>query len=298
MAFINKNNPTAIDDYRTRLPEFIGKNKSESIYDSLLISYLATALFVIIDYFCLNSTWTTVDNGSSSSTMITLLSLGCAVILDLPMAIAGLVAKMASEKMCKKRDAKLVIALAITCFALVFIAQIFFRYVTRGDTFGATSSTLLEADEVSSNLSDTKVVTAALFAGIIPICTSIASFVITYFSSHPLKNKVFRIKKKIISVEANIIELKQCITEAGNACEHLKFLLAHETDAYNTFVDKVKSEGALRKQEVRNAIFERLSDPQQIAIIENTSSFVNEDVIDKELETQTEDILLEISNKE
>ena len=75
-----KNQPTALDSYSTREGELVKTEKRDSVYDSMLFSYVATFLFVVIDFVCLNSSWTVVDNSSNSFTLL-LISLGCSVIL-------------------------------------------------------------------------------------------------------------------------------------------------------------------------------------------------------------------------
>ena len=92
----------------------------------------------------------------------------------------------------------------------------------------------------------------------------------------------------IIHNESRLIELKQCLIEAGNTKEHLAFLLGNEEDNYRAFLDTIKAEGALRKQAIRHAICQALNSPEQTAIVEQSGNSINANVLDENQRTETE----------
>ena len=175
-------------------------------------------LFVAIDYACLNSSWTAVQNDNQY--LIMLISIGCAVCLDVPMAIGAIVAKETVQGLRKKKEGIAVVSLCVACFLAVFSFYIGFRMVTRDTTFSSSAATIqnnLSTTVTETNdADDSKVFYAGLFSAILPFCTSIASFVISYFGCDPLGLKMKRLDKVIIQTDSNIIELKQALQETGN----------------------------------------------------------------------------------
>lgn len=266
------NKPLALDSYFTRQKKRNTLNKKESIYAGMIVSYISVVLFVAIDFACLNSSWTSVQN--DNEWLVKLISVGCAVALDVPMAIAAIIAKEGYQKLRGKREAFVIVTLCIACFLIVWGFQIGFRMVTRDATFSENASTLVNTlsstAETETTESGQTVLYAALFSGVLPFCTSLASFIITYFGCDPLGIKIYRLDSVIIQDDANIIELEQALAEADDIIQHMKFLIAYENDSLNAHITKIKSQGELLKQVVRNEIMKKLKNPEQVAIIQES----------------------------
>lgn len=264
------NKPLALDSYYTRQTKRNILNKKESIYAGMIVSYISVILFVAIDFACLNSSWTSVQN--DNEWLVKLISVGCAVALDVPMAIAAIIAKEGYQKLRGKREAVIIVALCIACFLIVWGFQIGFRMVTRDATFSENASTLVNTlsttNDSETSGSGQTVIYAALFSGILPFCTSLASFIITYFGCDPLAIKIYRLDSVIIQDDANIIELDQALAEADDIRQHMLFLLAYENDSLNAHIAKINAQGELIKQVVRNEIMKKLNTPEQVAIIQ------------------------------
>ena len=274
----NKNKPLALDAYSTRKGKLDYFNKHDNIYAGLIVSYLAVILFVVIDYSCLKASWTTVQN--ENKWLTTLLSVGCAVVLDVPMAIAAISVKMYHQKLIGKRECIIILALCLAAFLISFGFQVGFRIVTRNSTFSETEATIKNTLSTSSSGGNTEespiVWSAALFSGFIPLCTSVASFVITYIGYNPLAIRIYRLQNMIIQTDSNLIELEQALSEVSNTKEHMDMLVANENDKLAAHLMQIDAQGNHVKQVVRSRVMKKLGTPEQVAIVQQSGEELNE----------------------
>ena len=271
-----KNEALALDDYGTRLWRTNQLNKSDTIYASSLVANIATGLFVLIDFICLYTVWNTVQ--TESSMMIALIAVGCAVCLDVPLAIAGNALKSHHQKLKNKSSTMIVIALAITTFLLTFIFAFWFRVETKDLTFDISSGSTLTntlAETTTETKDSNAVVVAALFNAIIPLATSISSFCISYFAANPLEVKIARLDKAIITLDSNLAEIEQVCQEAEGIQNYKQYLLAREEDMYQQFCESSEAQGIVRKQAVRFVIMEMLGTPDDITVLTESGEEVN-----------------------
>lgn len=241
--------------------------------------------------------WTAVIQ-KDNEYLVMLISLGSCVVLDIPMAIAAIVWKETVVGLRNKKEGIAVVCLCIACFLSVFAFYIGFRIVTRDTSFSNNAATIqnsLSAMVVETNDEDDgKVLYAALFSAVLPFCTSVASFVISYFGCDPLGMKIRRLEKVIIQTDSNIIELKQALQETGNLREHAAFLAMGEADAYAAFVNEVNAEALLRKQTVRTTIMKLLHTPAEVAAIQQSGELLNQNTPTEQLPDSTEKYYLSI----
>lgn len=278
------NKPLALDPYGTRRSKLKFLNKKESVYAGMVVSYLSVLLFVAIDFACLNSSWTSVQN--DNEWLVKLISIGCAAALDVPMAIAAIVAKEGYQQLRGKRESIMIIILCVACFLVVWGFQIGFRLVTRDATFSENALTLVNTMNTAndtSNVSDgSTVLYAALFSAILPFCTSIASFIITYFGCDPIAIRIFRLKSVLIETDANIMELNQALCEASDTKQQMAFLIAYEQDRLNAHMEEIMAESLLLKQIVRNTVMKKLSTPEQVAVVQQSGEDLNKNTVHSE----------------
>ena len=157
-----KNEALALDDYGTRLWRTNQLNKSDSIYASSLVANIATVLFVLIDFICLYTVWNTVQ--TESSLMIALIAIGCAVCLDVPLAIAGNALKSCHQKIKDKSSTMIVLVLAVATFLITFIFAFWFRVETKDLTFDVSSGSTLTntlAETMTTETNDSNAVAVA-----------------------------------------------------------------------------------------------------------------------------------------
>lgn len=274
-----KNEALALDDYGTRLWRNKLTNKADSVYSISWVANIATLLFVLIDFICLYTVWNTVQ--TESYIMIALIATGCAVCLDVPLAIAGTTLKSHHQKLRDKNSTIIVMILAIITFVLTFVFAFWFRLETKDLTFDVSSAstltnTIAEGTTIDDNDSNA-VVVAALFNAIVPLCTSIASFVISYFAADPLSSQIARLDQAIITLDSNLAEIEQVCQEAEKIQEYKYYLLAREEDMYRQFCESSEAQGLVRKQAVRFVIMEKLGTPDDITLLTESGEKVNQE---------------------
>lgn len=272
------NNALALDDYGTRLWRAKGLNKADSIYASSLVANIATILFVVIDFICLYTVWNTVQ--TESSLMIAFIAIGCAVCLDVPLAIAGNALKSYHQKMKNKSSTMIVIILAIAAFLLTFIFAFLFRVETKDLTFDISSSSTLTntlAEPIVEESGSSNAVTvAALFNAVVPLCTSISSFVISYFAANPLGERISKYDAAIITLDSNIAEIEQAIQEAEKIDEHEKFLRENEEQCKKVYIDECRARGLSLKQFALVEVMRILKNPDDISQLVEIGNELNE----------------------
>ena len=217
---------------------------------------------------------------TESSMMIALIAVGCAVCLDVPLAIAGNALKSHHQKIKSKSSTMIVMVLAITTFLLTFIFAFWFRLETKELTFDISSgstltNTLAETTTVEANDSNA-VIVAALFNAVVPLCTSIASFVISYFAANPLGERISRYDTAIITLDSNITELEQALQEAETIDEHDRLLRENEAISKEVYIAACKARGLSLKQYALVEIMKILKNPDDISRLVEIGKQLNE----------------------
>jgi len=276
----NKNDPLAMDSYSTRSKRLKTLFKPDSLYEGALVSYVVILLFVAVDYTCLYTVWNTVQ--TESAVLVKLLAVGCAVCLDVPMAIAAVAFKKYHQGLYTKKACKLMVIFSILTFSLTFLFALCFRLVTKDLTFevsaGGTMVNTL-ATESENSEGSIPVVVAALFCGFIPLCTSIAGFVISYFGIDPLKQKIFCLNKEKVAIESHLIDLEKALIEQKQADSYKTFLIKREKSMLDQFRNECTTAGALLKQATRDAIMDKLRTPDDISVVTESGRKLNDEVM-------------------
>lgn len=261
-----KNNALTLDSYGTRIDRINYLGKQNSIYEIPGVANIATLLFVLIDFICLYTVWNTVQ--TESAIMVALIAVGCGVCLDVPLAIAGNALKSYHQKMKRKEEAIIVMILSILTFLVTFVFALWFRMETKDFAFDISSSstmvnTMSDMNEITTTESEA-VFVAAMFNGIVPLCTSIASFVISYFSANPISKKIERLKKAIIMLDSNIAQIKQALYEAESIDAYEIFMKNSEIVKKKNYVAACKTRALSLKQTAILEIMRILKGPENI----------------------------------
>lgn len=258
----HKNN-LATDRYST-LIHMITESLRLPVIESAYLSILATAFFCTVDYFCMRVLWNSVSSETSPH-MVSVITLAAAAVLDVPPAISAYIAKKATQGMMSKRVAKAINVAAFSVVGLIFICQAVFRVVTKDIAFSyndtgslvnnlSSGSTELTANPQSNGI----VITAALFSAMIPLATSIASYVIAFLTSNPLNDAIKRSRTIIVKIESNIIDLDQTQAEIIDLKYTIQRMIASDQDQYSAAVNVVRSQADERKGTVRTEMIRRL----------------------------------------
>lgn len=266
-------NPIKISNYKTR-EERIKLIDSFSWRDLFSMANLATILFVVLDFVVLFSRWDTVQ--TESWYMVALLAVSSAVILDVPMMLAGKAIVDYQHKLKSKGNMLLVVILAVAAFALVFGFSIWFSYVTRNETFQDAEASMMINNMATPAQSESgereSVLAASLFSGVLPLGTSIASLVIALFTYKPIEEKRKKIFRARVMAQEHLLHLRQGIAESQAYIERDKKLLAREKDLYDQFVASVYAQELVRKNAYKEALEEKCSLDEVNHIIESAKA--------------------------
>ncbi len=261
-----------LDSYSTRKGTLRSLNKPANMYKRVWLANAIVLLCVVIDFVITQSIWNTVSRPESIF-IIYLITIGNAIALDLPLAIAGYIYKEYRQFLVGKTETYIVLFGAIGIFTLAFISTFVFRMDTGELTFesGNVSGavTLGSSDSaIAESSDDSRVFIASVVSGLIPLLTSATSFLVTFYSYDPLGQKIYSVQSKIIETEARACEVKAA-KEA--VYDHFTFLLLRENDMFQSRIDLIDSMSGALKSEARIAIKEKLADPNSISHIDENS---------------------------
>lgn len=255
-------------------------NKPDSIYASEMLGNILIILFVGIDLACLYSVWNGIQ--TENPIMIILIAVGCAVCLDVPLAIASHALAAYKQGVSNKGKAYTILIISIVLFVIAFAFTLVFRVINK-DTFDTSSASGL-VNTMNSNITtvvepekdySSKIMIAALFTGVLPLFTSLASFVVNYFSARPLDKKIANLKKDIVAYETIITEYEAVLEESEKADEHCSKLMAREKDVFEAEKQKLYTESEIAKQQVRLDIMQKINaNPDAITQITISSKAV------------------------
>lgn len=263
---MKRNLPNKIEGYKNRSGRVDAIHCPDNIYAKAWFSNLAVVAFVFIDLFCLKVVWNLVQ--TEDPIYVWCVAFACAAALDVPLAIAAISQKRYQQGMCSKSERDIVLALSIAVFVVAFAFSFGFRVLTRDLSFdigiGTTMTNTLATGVEQESTENPAILFASLFNGVIPLLTSISSFVISYFGCNPLGAKLTTLEKERIGLQTNILEIKRALTETESAEKHCAGLIARENDLYTEFMDQLDADALALKQSVRMILMEKLGSPDDI----------------------------------
>ncbi|MBQ7796179.1 MAG: hypothetical protein IJ374_06435, partial [Lachnospiraceae bacterium] len=133
------------------------------------ITSCAVLVFVLIDLFIAKTPWNHVQ--SDGTLMACLCALAIAIALDAPMALAGKALREHEQGFRSKRSRDLVVVASVAGFLIAFAFNMGFSIFTRSLSFSMDFGG--EAEK------ETAIMFSAVFKAVIPLLTSISSFVIS-----------------------------------------------------------------------------------------------------------------------
>jgi hypothetical protein len=277
-----KNLPFKLDNYKTRAKRVEALNRPDNIYARAWFSNIAVLAFVFIDLFCLKVVWNLVQ--TEDPMYVWCVAFACAAALDVPLAIAAIALKRYQQGLCTKAECNIILILSIAVFATAFVFSFAFRVLTRDLSFdvgtGATLTNTLASGTETDDSNVSTILFASLFNGVIPLLTSISSFVISYFGCNPVDMKLAALEKERIELQANILEAKRALAETETAAEHCKGLIAREKDLFAAFLDTLNADEKWMKQVVRVVLMKILNSPEEVtAMIESAEELHQENVL-------------------
>lgn len=271
-----KSKALTLDSYTTRAGRENKLARADNLYSSSYIGFVLTIMFIAIDSFCCYSCWNAAQ--TQSMTMNILMTVGCALTLDLPPMFCAYALKKYKQGLLPKKTAMIITGGGIAVVALVICGYFAFRIVTKDLIFdNASSGAITNAVAVSADTSQSSNsnLFPAIYSGILPLATSITGFIVTYLTVDPIKDRIHKLRKAKITTEANISDLKMAIAEAEDASSYSDYLIAREDDLYTHFLDELEAQKIVLKQIARVVIMEKISNPDAVSELADTGHALN-----------------------
>ena len=257
--------PFKHEAYSTREKRFRNINKADTIYGSSILAGLTVLTCVAIDFYIHYVKWNLVQ--MESPIFVCMAALACAVALDVPLAIGGVVLKRYHQGLCSKKENILVMGLAIAVFLVAFACSFGFTLVTRDVVFTmGTGGTITNTVTASAQTNEAEaehigILVAAIYNSVLPLLTSLASFLVSYFSYNPLNQKIMKYKKEKIGIQNNMMEAEMAIAEADD--QFIERLIAREHDKYEEMKQRLQAENAYLKELAYTIMTEKMTTPQE-----------------------------------
>ena len=251
-----------IDDRRRML------NK-KSFKDIVNIGSIATVFFIIADFVPLYIKWTAVQQDNWY--FVALLAAVSAVILDLPMFLAGRALREYLDGLKAKSSMLSIIVPAVVAFFVAYVPFLIFSLTTKDATFEEALplgvSTAFSFDNVSNEASNPMSVTiAAIFSAVLPLGTSISSLVVGLCTYRPIDERL----KKLALVRTLAEEHRTALIE-GNAQLSVReeLLKKREEELFESFKREVYAQEQIRIQAYEEALEECLDADGILRVTEN-----------------------------
>lgn len=274
-----KSKVLTLDSYSTRGKREDMLARADNLYSSSYIGFILTIVFVAIDSFCCYSCWNAVQ--TESIAMNVLMTIGCALTLDVPPMFCAYALTMYKQGMLSKSKVKVIAIGTVAVVSLVICGYFSFRIVTKDLIFdNAVSSGITNAvvqGTESTTQDNNSNLFPAIYSGIIPLATSVTSFIVTYLTASPLKDRIHKLRKAKITTEANIADLNMAVAEAEDVNSYSDYLIAREDDLYAHFLDELEAQKNVLKQIARVVIMEKLSNPDAISELAESGHKLNSD---------------------
>jgi len=272
-----KSKALTLDSYTTRVGRENKLARADNLYSSSCIGFILTLAFIAIDSFCCYSCWNAAQ--TQSIPMNILMTVGCALTLDVPPMLCAYALSSYKQGLLSKSKLLTIMIPSLASFALVIIGYFAFRIVTKNLIFdNATSGRITNAvaqGADSTTQSSNSNLFPAIYSGIIPLATSITSFIATYLTVNPIKDRIHKLRKAKITTEANISDLKMAIAEAEDVSSYSDYLIAREEDVYAHFLDELEAQKIVLKQIARVVIMEKLSNPDAVSELSDSGHALN-----------------------
>ncbi len=263
--------PFKQDNYRSRSGRIDALGKADNIYSNIWLVNILVFACVCVDLYCIKVLWNLVME--EDYIFVWMSAAACAVALDVPLAIAGNEVKRCQQGLCSRAERNAVLILAGIIFAIAFVGSFLFRVDTRELTYSVgTAGNLVNTMAAGSAASGAEsggssVLMAAVYGGIIPLLTSLVSFVVSYLAYDPLGCRLQRLEKERVGLQSNILEAEKALAEAETTEEYCRGLIARENDLFRIFMSRLDADALELKQVTRVLVMEKQKNPDEVTAV-------------------------------
>ena len=195
--------------------------------------------------------------------VIWILSLVAAVLLDVPMSVAGLCVSQFAKGMRGRTSTVCVTAGCLAAFLITLLLCLDLRMNTRDLVFtgiGATQGGLVDLAGTGGGESpDTSgaVLSAARLLSFLPVATSIAAFAISFAFSDPKSEKIGKLEGRRRALQDAIARTEAFFAECGDAEEETLRQIRREEELYHAFLAHINDQALQVKQKARTLIMQK-----------------------------------------
>ncbi|MBR3299299.1 MAG: hypothetical protein IKI64_08850 [Clostridia bacterium] len=277
-------NPLKLDSYSVRSNVSKKMYAPESLFSSSVIANICVLFLTLVDLFAIKTLWNYLLTDNPE--MVWLVSLGFALILDVPMSVAGNSYKQYKQGLRTKESAWLILILCIAAFTLAFGLLLALRLEARSVLFGSIGSSaagLLDhtgTAAVAAADTEKTVFLSALTMSMLPAATSIAAFVITFSVSNPRREKLCKLSKLRCKVQARQADLIAAVSQSDSVESVVSELENREQALYTSHIDQIEAQGAVLKQRARMLLMQKLGGADAITTISESADEVIDELED------------------
>lgn len=195
--------------------------------------------------------------------VIWILSLVTAVLLDVPMSVAGLCVSQFAKGMRSRTATICITAGCLAAFLLTLFLCLDLRMSTREIVFtgiGASQGGLVDlagTDGGESPDTSGAVLSAARLLSLLPVATSIAAFAISFAFSDPESERTGKLEGRRRALQDAIARTDAFFAECGDPEEEALRQLQREEELYQAFLAHVNDQALQIRQRARILIMEK-----------------------------------------
>ena len=272
---------TQLDRYSFRCNRVKNLRKSEGIFSSSPLANILLVAFILTDAVCFYSMWNTVINDDFPMVILTAISM--AIVVDVPMAIAGVVMAQGRDGLRCKKEANIIALGCLATFLLAFTLSLILRIVTKDQLIsiskagtGLVDNLENQAEAIAKSESPTSLI-AAIFLAAIPCCTSAASYLVSLSVTDCIADRIKRLELQRIGIQSQIMELQQALSEFESVDDEIEHLIDRENALYSEFNAELSAMVIAVKESSRLVIMEKLGDPDSISKITESAAAIGKE---------------------
>ena len=213
--------------------------------------------------------------------IIWVLSLVGAVLLDVPMSVAGLCVSQCIKGMRGKVNTILVTVGCLTAFLIALVLCLDLRMNTRDIVFtgiGASQGGLVDlagtGDEETPDTSEA-VRSAAQLLSFLPVATSMAAFIISLALSDPQAEQIGKLEAKRRALQDAIARTDAFFAECGDTEKEMIQRIQREEELYSAFLSQINDQVLQIKQAARIMLMEKAGTPDAITRLTESAGTIS-----------------------
>lgn len=266
------------ETYKSRKERVNYLAKPDTVFANMFTVYFVTAFCVFADLYLLKIRWNLVQ--TENPLFVWCSALTCAIALDIPLSIAGIMKKKYDQGLCEYEEKKLTTILAIAIFGLAYLCNFGFVWVTRDLVFEIGAASTLVDNTISSAVSQenqTMIYAPTIYAAIMPFLTSLTTYVICYFAYDPLGDLIKKHRLELIGIENNLKDIEVALVEADDTEKFREKEVKYENMKHAIELNRLDDENQFYKQQCFEIIAEEMKTPDQNGkIAKYSKDYLNE----------------------